>query len=542
MDFTKTPVAGNGNLLIPGMQSPNFSALAGTGWQINRDGSATFYSISLPNFPGSGTKVTFAGTAPPSPAVGDVWYDTSQGLLAQQWDGTAWVPYSIGTQAIAGNAITPALQALGDTVNPNPYFAGGDTSNWNTTAGVLTLTGVPTSGAIAYPYAGEITVSAGASFPGMIGTFFAANAGDPVQVNGWFSSNADLQFGIEYYDNSFNFLGIDKVIVPAGTWQYAQIAGTAVAGTTQAVLAVLVNNGSATGSEVFDATGLTVLTKIQGGLIEANTVTASQIEAGVVLAGAVDGTTITGAEFVGTNFIENQDGLFFYSPSPGAGNLVASITGASGGTDPYGNTYQPGISVYGASGSGVNLVPSGSNTAIAFTPGVTPAPIPGVTVGYGSSSGTLQVIDGQDQATYGTARRTLILGSNSGTLTSLSTIFTSKISPAVSSARSYRIHGQLYINGNSGAQVNFNLAAPGGTTGEFGYSVCRASTLVGCVTGTPNTAAGVAVSLAAATGYIMLFDGVINVSTAGNFNFQVGSITGTGLVVAANSFIDIMPV
>lgn len=39
-------------------------------------------------------------------------------------------------------------------------------------------------------------------------------------------------------------------------------------------------------------------------------------------------------------------GVFVYSPSAGAGNLVASITGQAG-TDPYGNAYKKGITSYG---------------------------------------------------------------------------------------------------------------------------------------------------------------------------------------------------
>lgn len=38
-------------------------------------------------------------------------------------------------------------------------------------------------------------------------------------------------------------------------------------------------------------------------------------------------------------------GLFAYSPSPGTGNLIASVA-AVAGTDPYGNTYQPGVTSY----------------------------------------------------------------------------------------------------------------------------------------------------------------------------------------------------
>lgn len=62
-------------------------------------------------------------------------------------------------------------------------------------------------------------------------------------------------------------------------------------------------------------------------------------------------------------------GIFVYSPSPGAGNLVGSWT-ATTGTDPYGNTFQDGIAVYGTAGSFVQLFTTGSNVpAVVFDTG-----------------------------------------------------------------------------------------------------------------------------------------------------------------------------
>jgi len=47
-------------------------------------------------------------------------------------------------------------------------------------------------------------------------------------------------------------------------------------------------------------------------------------------------------------FGSGYSGVFVYSPAPGAGNLVASLTAVSG-TDPYGNTYRgPGLDVQGS--------------------------------------------------------------------------------------------------------------------------------------------------------------------------------------------------
>jgi hypothetical protein len=60
--------------------------------------------------------------------------------------------------------------------------------------------------------------------------------------------------------------------------------------------------------------------------------------------------TIRGT-FDGTDFIINSGGAFFYSGTPAAGNLIASITSASG-TDSFGNTYQQGITSYQGGAAG----------------------------------------------------------------------------------------------------------------------------------------------------------------------------------------------
>jgi hypothetical protein len=47
-------------------------------------------------------------------------------------------------------------------------------------------------------------------------------------------------------------------------------------------------------------------------------------------------------------------GLFGYSPTPGAGNLILSVAAAAG-TDPYGNAYQAGVTSYLPSGQFTQL-------------------------------------------------------------------------------------------------------------------------------------------------------------------------------------------
>lgn len=107
MPFSHDIAGGNGNLVASQIQSPNYNPEAGTGWRIAKDGTATFYAVNLPGFK-SGTKVTFSSTAPAGPATGDLWYDTANGLLVSQYNGTTWVPYQIGTNALAAGSVTSA--------------------------------------------------------------------------------------------------------------------------------------------------------------------------------------------------------------------------------------------------------------------------------------------------------------------------------------------------------------------------------------------------------------------------------------------------
>lgn len=61
--------------------------------------------------------------------------------------------------------------------------------------------------------------------------------------------------------------------------------------------------------------------------------------------------------FYGTDYVINSDGAFFYSPSEGAGNLIASISAGSG-TDQYGNAWLPGNVSYGPGNGGIGYAAS----------------------------------------------------------------------------------------------------------------------------------------------------------------------------------------
>lgn len=86
--------------------------------------------------------------------------------------------------------------------------------------------------------------------------------------------------------------------------------------------------------------------------------------------------TIRGT-FFGTNYIFNSSGAFFYSGTPAAGNLIASIA-AVGGNDSFGNAYVNGFAVYYMDGrTAASMAPSNSlanaGTITSYSDDPTPA-------------------------------------------------------------------------------------------------------------------------------------------------------------------------
>jgi hypothetical protein len=175
--FAHDIAGGGGNLIAVSVQSPDF-VHGVSGWRISRSGVAEFQDVILPGGTG-GITATFAATAPASPATGDLWYDTAAGLLLSQWDGSAWVPYQIGTGAIANGAVT-ASQIAANTITAGQLAAGIVYAGIidSTTVNAVTFTGsvfegadfiINSSGSFYYagtPAAGNLSTS---SVPGTAG-------------------------------------------------------------------------------------------------------------------------------------------------------------------------------------------------------------------------------------------------------------------------------------------------------------------------------------------------------------------------------------
>lgn len=78
----------------------------------------------------------------------------------------------------------------------------------------------------------------------------------------------------------------------------------------------------------------------------------------------------TRGSFFGFEFIINDSGAFFYTGTPAAGNLQASIA-STGGSDQFGNAYGAGFNLYGPGGT-LQLINNSSAPAVIWTPaGVT---------------------------------------------------------------------------------------------------------------------------------------------------------------------------
>ena len=107
-------------------------------------------------------------------------------------------------------------------------------------------------------------------------------------------------------------------------------------------------------------------------LLAAEAVTASEMAAGIIYGGIIDGTIVNAATFVGstfegTDFLLNAAGGFWYSSTPGLGNLFVNIT-SQGGTDGLGNTYPAGIFIYGPTGSSIGLIDNGASASMILAP------------------------------------------------------------------------------------------------------------------------------------------------------------------------------
>lgn len=186
--FANPIIGGGGALVYPSIHSPGFTAAPLTGWSIDKDGNASFATITL----GSGQvlQVYYQAAAPTGTiATGSLWFDTSAGYQLSRWDGAAWVAVTWNAADVLGaGTITAALLVAGivvagivdaTTINAATFtgsvFEG--TDFLINTDGAFFYSGTPAAGnliisatyaagtdAFGNAYQAELTVYSGASY------------------------------------------------------------------------------------------------------------------------------------------------------------------------------------------------------------------------------------------------------------------------------------------------------------------------------------------------------------------------------------------
>lgn len=292
--------------------------------------------------------------------------------------------------------------------------------------------------------------------------------------------------------------------------------------------------------------GLLGANAVIAGNIAAAAVTASQLAAGIVKAGIVDGTQISGAQFAAYG---TTGEVLVYSGTPASGNLVMSVSAAAG-SDGYGNAYKAGVWIYDSGGNSMGLVPGGGSAAsqIALSTGNgTPTPPSGSAALYGAGTGAVQAVDGTDAQAYGTQRRSLRTASNQTIPSggSWGTWISSAMAAPGSAARTYRVHGRALFNAPaSGSSFAQRWTGPPGFGGLLTFTWIE-GTSTWC-TGTSGNSVTASPGITPSPGvtYVCDIDGVITVpaGTSGTFTLDGQVPSGTAYVIAANSFIDVMPV
>jgi hypothetical protein len=137
----------NGDLWINPANGNLLSVWDGHTWHALQFGALAIAPASIGaaqvNFTASeigGLNVAVGVGPPSSPQLGDLWYDATNGYVLDQWNGSAWVPYQYGTNAIQAGSVTAALIAA-NTITATQIAAGtitaGQIASGSITAGLI---------------------------------------------------------------------------------------------------------------------------------------------------------------------------------------------------------------------------------------------------------------------------------------------------------------------------------------------------------------------------------------------------------------------
>jgi hypothetical protein len=192
-------------------------------------------------------------------------------------------------------------------------------------------------------------------------------------------------------------------------------------------------------------------------------------------------------------------------------------------------------------GSGGGIVSLNADTliqgAIAAIAQASPPPFPGNSVFYSDTLGALGTIDGTDGVAYKAQQITLPLAADTAALVALTAVLSTPCG-----VRTYQISGQFYINvAIANAQLALEIAVPAGATGQIGFDISRGGVFIGSLVAGINVPAGIAINLAAANGYLVRFNGLVHITASGTLNLKAGSLTAQAVVMAKDSYLNVVP-
>lgn len=359
------------------------------------------------------------------------------------------VPGSVPTSLLTGQLPASLLgNSAGSALNPNPYFNGADLTGWFVTNGSVAALAPPSGAPGGAQYAARVISTAANCLLSGSPDPFPVTPGQPYAMTAWVYNPGGSAVNVAI---GFNWTsGTTTVSVGPGAWvplttvqtcpvgvtSAYQVIGPTASGVTvwvlgavaagqvpgqliaaQSVAAQQIAANTITAAQIAANTitasqiaantitaaqiAASTITAAQiaantitASQIAAGTITASQIAAGTIIAGVVNGTTITAATFMGTDWLENASGQFFYSGTPGSGNLVISFA-PSATSDPYSNSAPAGITLYGSSGNQIQLYVSSGVATVGFPSG-SPSEVSQAQIITDTSSGIEMRLEGPD--------------------------------------------------------------------------------------------------------------------------------------------------
>src|ERR1700735_932911 len=192
-----------------------FAASAGAipGSLLN-NGSVPATAVSFTARGIGGITTTFASSAPAGAVAGDLWFDTSNGNRLNQFSGSAFVPFTYGTNSISAGAVTAALIAA-NTITAAQIAAGTITTT-QIAAGTITaadlIAGIVVAGIV------DATTIMGAKLvaDGSSGSILGSSG---TAANGNLIASVSPVSGNDSFSNPFP-AGITSYALPATGDQY----------------------------------------------------------------------------------------------------------------------------------------------------------------------------------------------------------------------------------------------------------------------------------------------------------------------------------